>query len=285
MSVLQLSKAALGVCGSFLNQPGLSLKLLRNLPPTLRGFLCSGRWNCSSTKAAFGSRGADDSSGASSNPLKRYFDSHQEGRGIWKWIHYFDIYQRHLQQFVGKEVHILEIGIYSGGSLDMWKHYFGPKCHVYGVDIEPACKRYEGERSKVLVGDQADPAFWKRFKAEVPSVDILIDDGGHLPEQQIVTLEEMLPHLRPGGVYLCEDVHGTLNGFSAYVHGLADNLNATCLKSGLGKEQGHLATATPFQRAIRSIHLYPFVCVIEKALNQPDEFIAPKHGTEWQPFL
>ena len=38
--------------------------------------------------------------------------------------------------------------------------------------------------------------------------------AGHTPEQQIVTLEEMLPHLRPGGVYLCEDVHGIHHDFA-----------------------------------------------------------------------
>jgi hypothetical protein len=231
------------------------------------------------------SHAPNEDSGASSNPLKRYFDSHHEGRGIWKWLHYFDIYHRHFRKFVGKEVHVLEIGIYSGGSLDMWKHYFGPRCHVYGVDIEAACKVYADERTKIFAGDQADRAFWRRFKAEVPAIDILIDDGGHLAEQQIATLEEMLPHLRPGGVYLCEDVHDPLHGFSAYVHGLADNLNATCLEVGVGKEKGHVARATQFQKAIRSIHFYPFVCVIEKSLSQPDQLIAPKHGTEWQPFL
>jgi hypothetical protein len=54
----------------------------------------------------------------------------------------------------------------------------------------------------VFVGDQADRSFWKRVKQEVPNLGVVIDDGGHIPEQQIVTLEEMFPHLRPGGVYL-----------------------------------------------------------------------------------
>ncbi len=59
----------------------------------------------------------------------------------------------------------------------------------------------------------------------VPLVDIVIDDGGHLPEQQLVTLEELLPHVRPGGVYFCEDIHYNFNDFAAYVQGLSDNLN------------------------------------------------------------
>ena len=53
---------------------------------------------------------------------------------------------------------------------------------------------------KVFIGDQADRKFWSQFRREVPILDLVIDDGGHEPEQQIVSLEELLPHLRPGGV-------------------------------------------------------------------------------------
>src|SRR3954468_13923984 len=80
--------------------------------------------------------GAGAPSAAESNidsPLERYFDSVSEGPGIWKWRHYFPVYHRHLSKFVDKEVHIVEIGIYSGGSLPMWLDYFGEGCHVYGV--------------------------------------------------------------------------------------------------------------------------------------------------------
>jgi hypothetical protein len=59
------------------------------------------------------------------NPLRRFFEAHKRGHGIWKWNHYFEIYHRHFSKFRGREVHILEIGIYSGGSLEMWKDYFG----------------------------------------------------------------------------------------------------------------------------------------------------------------
>lgn len=227
--------------------------------------------------------GAAPRAGAS-NPLREYFDANREGPGIWKWDHYFQIYQRHFGKFVGREVHVVEIGIYSGGSLPMWKAYFGPGCRVYGVDIEEACKAYEGDRTRVFIGDQADRGFWARFRSEVPSVDILIDDGGHTPEQQIVTLEEMLPHLRPGGVYLCEDVHGRRNGFNSYVHGLGARLNAF-EPEPIDRGAGIAASATPFQSAVDSIHHYPFVTVIERTDAPVEQFVAPKHGTEWQPFL
>lgn len=214
------------------------------------------------------------------NPLAQYFNAHTLGAGIHKWTHYFDIYHRHFQRFIDQEVHVLEIGVASGGSLAMWKAYFGPHCWVYGIDVQEACKAYEDARTRVFIGDQVDRAFWRSFRRAVPRVDILIDDGGHTPEQQVVTLEEMLPYLPPGAVYLCEDIHEIRNRFAAYIYGLSDALNGFELRPGT-----ELASSTsPFQQAIASVHLYPFVAVIEKTMSPPAEWIAPRHGTEWQPF-
>jgi hypothetical protein len=222
-----------------------------------------------------------------SNPLRAFFVSQQEGPGIWKWDHYFDIYHRHFSRFRGKAVRVLEIGIYSGGSLEMWRHYFGPRCQIYGIDIEPACKTYESGSVRVFIGDQGDRNFWKRFKSEVPGIDIVIDDGSHLPQQQIVTFEELLPYLQPGGVYLCEDVHGTLNTFASYIYGFAHNLNASDRSQNNvdNSERRLVCGTTPLQSAVHSIHLYPYVTVVERTDAPVAELIAPKHGTQWQPFL
>jgi hypothetical protein len=213
------------------------------------------------------------------NPLSTYFDAHMEGRGIWKWRHYFDVYHRHFSKFVGTHVHVLEIGVYSGGSLDMWREYFGPGCRVYGVDIEPACQVYASDSVRIFIGDQADPRFWDRFRREVPHLDIVIDDGGHLAQQQVATLEGLLLHLRPGGVYVCEDVRGVGNPFHAYIAGLSENLHATRSTSS---EAG---TPTEFQRLINSVHVYPYITAIERSQVPLADLVAPRHGTEWQPFL
>jgi len=228
---------------------------------------------------------ADEDCLSSANPLLSYFNAHTEGAGIWKWEHYFDIYQRHFSKFVGREVHVLEVGIYSGGSLTMWKEYFGSECRIYGVDIESACMAYKAERIEVFIGDQEDRSFWARVRQAVPKLDILIDDGAHFPEKQRVTLEEMLPHLRPGGVYLCEDIHGAPHHFSSYLQGLASNLNAMAAAERLKGFVGGASTPSSLQQAIEAIHLYPFVAVIEKRERSVRRFIAPKHGTKWQPFL
>ena len=221
-----------------------------------------------------------------SNTLLEYFNSHTEGRGIWKFLHYFPIYERYFSQFRGKEVHILEIGIYSGGSLEMWREYFGPRCSVYGVDIEPNCKTYENSSVRVFIGDQSDRTFWKDFKKQVPILDIVIDDGGHEPEQQIATLEELLPHLRPGGIYLCEDIIRPFNLFSSYLCGMAQNLNAFEFEAHLDdNERRQICKAQPLQTALQAIHFYPFAAVLERSATNPSEMVCPKKGTSWEPFL
>ncbi len=161
----------------------------------------------------------------------------------------------------------------------MWGQYFGEQARFTGIDIEPACRAYESDRVKIAIGDQADPAFWHEFLSAVPEFDVIIDDGGHEADQQIETLEAVLPHLRPGGVYLCEDVEGPDHRYHDYINGLSRQLHA---ESPRRPPMTH--TALPFQRSIDSIHLYPFVTVIEKRSVPLDTLEAPKHGTEWQPF-
>ncbi len=213
------------------------------------------------------------------NRLKTYFDANTEGHGLFKFYHYFDAYDRHFSKFVGKEVHVVEVGVWSGGSLKMWQSYFGDKCKVYGVDIQDACKAYENENVKIFIGDQENREFWKDFKKKVPRVDILIDDGGHLAEQQIATLEEMLPHISPGGVYLCEDVSGSRMKLTSYMNGIENEFNWIENFSS-----DHIdSKATPFQQQIDSIHQYPYIFVIEKRSEPVNQLIAPQHGTIWAP--
>jgi hypothetical protein len=220
------------------------------------------------------------------NPLRSFFNARQEGRGIFKWDHYFDVYDRHFSRFRNRPVNILEVGIYSGGSLEMWKEYFGPSCRIYGVDIQPACRAYESDSVKVFIGDQGDRNFWKHFKEQVPSLDIVIDDGSHIAAHQIVTFDELLPHLSPGGVYLCEDISGVLQSFASYAYGFAHNLNA-CAETQykVNGERAEVRHATPLQSAVASMHFYPYVTVVERTPAPVTEFVSLRHGTEWEPFL
>lgn len=216
---------------------------------------------------------------AASGALEDYFDAHEEGPGLWKWHHYFPIYERQLGRFVGRAPVIVEIGIFSGGSLGMWHSYFGPGTHVHGVDIEEACRAHTSESVSVRIGDQSDRPFWERFLADVSTFDIVIDDGGHEAFQQIPTLEALLPRLNPGGVYLCEDIHGESHAFHSYIDGLSRNLHTM----GAPEPDGSFVP-TGFQRAVSSIHSYPYAVVVETRDTRLARLVAPKHGTQWEPF-
>jgi hypothetical protein len=255
------------------------LRLLRRLPEFWRGFAAWGddrSWR----------GGSPSPPSDSSNSLRAFFESRKEGHGIWKWDHYFDIYDRHFRRFCGKDSHVLEIGVFSGGSLDMWRHYFGPESHIYGADVRPECKEYESALTKIVIGDQGDRAFWKQFKERTPALDIVIDDGSHRTEDQIVTFEELFPFLRPGGVYLCEDTFGSFNGFAMYAQGFAHRLSEYGgMKTDADSPARRLTcTTTALQSAVGSVHLYPFVVVIERRHVPVAELRAPMHGTQWQPW-
>ncbi len=140
------------------------------------------------------------------NDLLKYFENNP-GRLIFKWMHYFEIYDRYFSRFRNREVHVVEIGVAQGGSLQMWKKYFGDYAYIYGVDINKRSKRFEEERIKIIIGEQQNRNFLRQMKNQCPRIDILIDDGGHRMLQQINTFEELFPHISENGVYLCEDLH------------------------------------------------------------------------------
>lgn len=139
------------------------------------------------------------------NDLEKYFYSNDK-RKIHKFAHYFDIYERHFARFRGKEITIVEIGVDGGGSLQMWKHYFGDKAKIIGIDIED-CTHVEEDQISIMVGDQGNLDFLREVKSRVSSkIDILIDDGSHRSPDQTLTFEMLFPCLSADGVYLCEDL-------------------------------------------------------------------------------
>jgi hypothetical protein len=206
------------------------------------------------------------------NDLEKYFRDNNQ-RLIHKWHHYFHAYDNHFSRFRGKDVVILEIGVSQGGSLQMWREYFGAKAKIYGIDIDPRCKQFEEENVSIFIGSQSDREFLREIKKKVPEIDILIDDGGHTMKQQIVSFEELFGHVKENGVYLCEDCHTSYwwpygggfrrkGTFIEYSKRWIDMLNAYHSRSrGLKVNE--------FTKTVRSIHYYDSIVVLEKALNPP----------------
>ncbi len=129
----------------------------------------------------------------------------EEHRLIDKWVHYFPIYEKWFSPYRGKEIVFVEVGVQHGGSVQMWKNYFGKDAKIVGVDIDERCKKFDDGEIFIEIGSQDDKNFWASFKEKYPRVDILLDDGGHVMNQQITTFQEMFPHIKDGGLYMCED--------------------------------------------------------------------------------
>jgi len=199
--------------------------------------------------------------------LEDYFRGNK-GRLITKWRHYFEIYERHFAHYRGRPVRVLEYGVWQGGSLQMWRSYFGPQAEVVGVDVRPECARFAEQGIDVVIGDQADPATHRGLRERYGTFDIVIDDGGHRPEQQITTFLEIYPALTPGGTYMVEDVHTSYmpgwggglrhpGTFIEFAKRIIDQLHAWY--GPIPGLQGDDLTRTAF-----GLHFYDSMVVIEK---------------------
>jgi SAM-dependent methyltransferase len=203
------------------------------------------------------------------NPLEMYFRQNQ-GRLIHKWMHYFDVYDRHFSSFRGKRVTVLEFGVSYGGSLQMWKHYFGRRARIIGVDIDPRCKDLTEPQIEVIIGDQEDREFLRSLRERIGPIDIVIEDGGHTMTQQINTFEEIWPGVRNGGVFLIEDLHTSYwekygggvrrpGTFIEYGKNLVDQLNAWHSRD---KDQ---LSVDQYTKTIRGMHVYDSIIVFDKS--------------------
>ena len=161
---------------------------------------------------------------------KSFIKSPYESR---KHTTYFDSYDHFFDRYRGKEITFLEIGILDGGSLFMWRDFFGKQARIIGVDLNPEAKKWEKEGFEIFIGSQSDEKFWKDFIDEVGEIDIVLDDGGHTYSQQIITTESLLPSIKDGGILVIEDTHtsymkgfGDLNfSFIEYIKELIDKIN------------------------------------------------------------
>ncbi len=201
------------------------------------------------------------------NDLEAYFNANNK-RLINKFPHYFQVYERHFSRFRNKEVVIVEIGVSHGGSLQMWKDYFGGKAKIFGIDVDPRCKDFEEENIKIFIGSQSDRNFLRETITLIPPIDILIDDGGHTMVQQIVSYEEMFNSIKADGVYVCEDLHTSYwmkyggghkrrGTFIEYTKNFIDYLNAY-------HTQERSLKVNEFTQSVDSIHYYDSMIVIEK---------------------
>ena len=212
-----------------------------------------------------------DKNGWEKNDLEKIFLD-EPHKLVCKHLRYLRVYDHYFSRFREKEnLTIVEVGVFGGGSLQLWKKYFGKNVRVIGIDIDPRCKQYEEDRIEIYIGSQSDRNFWKEFKKKVGKVDLFIDDGGHTMLQQRVTFEEMYDCVASDGIYICEDCatsywpsmgggYKVKDSFIEYSKNCIDYINARYSKSK--KLQPNYITET-----LLGVHFYDQMVVFEKQQN------------------
>ena len=181
------------------------------------------------------------------------------------------VYGEKLNHLKNENIRFLEVGIEHGHSLLMWNEYF-KNATLYGADILDK-SFLDSNKIKTFIIDQEN----ENDLMSLPNdLDIILDDGGHTMIQQIVTLNRVFPHVKDGGVFLCEDTHtsywknwgGGWNSpktFLYYAKELTDYINKEHLVPGyISKNSLRI-----FKNELNSIAFYNSMVVFEKQTLKP----------------
>ena len=202
------------------------------------------------------------------NDLRRIFDEEIDLEST-KWEHYFDIYDRHFRRFVGAQPRLLEIGVFAGGSLQMWQRYFGEGATIVGMDTNPYSANARDEGFEIFIGEQGNKDHLQQIIDRHGAFDSIIDDGSHSTDDLKASFEKLFPHMSEGGVYLVEDTHTNYwehfgggykkpGTFTESMKHAIDQLNAFHSKDPDTFRPNYLTYA------VNGLHFYDSVIVIEK---------------------
>ena len=226
----------------------------------------------------FDRRDADqaDLLGSATTPMERLFYAHDD-RVAAKWHHYLALYDRHLEQFRNTPVRLLELGVLHGGSLQLWREYFGAAAVLHGIDIDERSAQASEPGLVVHTGDASDTDLLGRVVDEMGGVDVVIDDASHIGAHQIASFSTLWPRLAAHGVYICEDTHAnywtTFGGgylepgsFIEHTKHLIDRMHAWYV------DDERLDRDEAFARECRGIHVYDSMVVFEKDATRDEPF-------------
>jgi hypothetical protein len=179
-----------------------------------------------------------------------------------KHTNYFDIYDKLLSKYVGKDITFVEIGILDGGSLFMWREFFGKDARIIGVELNPEAIKWREHGFEIFIGDQSDPQFWVDFFLEVGDIHVLLDDGGHRNDQQIVTVKSALPHVLNGGLIVVEDTQTSFMKFESFRRYSFVSFLEDKIKSLYARSDELVMKGDAFSDSVHSMEFFTGVCVL-----------------------
>jgi hypothetical protein len=173
------------------------------------------------------------------------------------WHNYTPRYERYLSQYPAGSL-LLEIGVAAGGSLAMWRQW-RPSWRVIGIDCDAATPAD-------FHGDATDPQV---VPAGLRCPDILIDDGSHCAGEVIRCFLAWWPLLRPGGVYVVEDLHCSYDGdytppWEKRPVDFLAALAGACMERGSGMNGAGKRAEGAEASDVESVHFHKSICFVVK---------------------
>lgn len=146
------------------------------------------------------------------------------------WHSYTDVYQQIFSKYA--EINLLEIGICAGGSIWLWQQYFQQTQKPYTITALEILPTFWTRNANFQTSIEQDPNIQLKFNTDatlaqayeyLPQYDIIIDDGSHQLDHQLLSLKLALPHLNAGGTYVIEDI--AQPEYLSIIEGLAQSLD------------------------------------------------------------
>jgi len=198
---------------------------------------------------------------------------------------YTEVYAHYFHPLKDKPLKFLEIGVFQGGSVQLWENYF-KHAELHFIDVTLDYLKYFSNRAHYHIVDQSNVQQLERFIQETGGqFDIILDDGGHTMVDQIVSFKTLFPYLNSGGLYIIEDLHTSywtnFGGGSRNVNlkagpqttiqflkNLIDDVNFVGARTAKASHRQDLSSISGelnlFREQILGLHFYDSVCIIIK---------------------
>lgn len=119
---------------------------------------------------------------------------------------YIETYEKVFAPLRHRARNVLEIGIYSGAFLEILADYF-ENAQIHGIDIDLKNLRFGIDNPRIHISEMngTDPNSIKKLGFNY--YDLIIEDGSHIPDEQIATFHNFASLVGPRGIYIMEDIN------------------------------------------------------------------------------
>lgn len=138
------------------------------------------------------------------------------------WHDYLRRYAPLLDPLRDQPLRFLEMGVLTGQSMETWSAYFNhPDARMVGLDFQDWGWKPTDPRQSLHIGGQQDRGMAMKLISTYGPFDVIIDDAGHFAATQVEAFQLYWPAVKPGGIFIVEDLHsvhcGQLSNYSCNI--------------------------------------------------------------------